>query len=74
MAGPLEGKTRCKLTGSGFNATKEEVYIRWGVLDTEMMTKELVLEYVWNENDYVFKTMVEGSEILVAYKKETYKI
>jgi hypothetical protein len=74
MCGPLSGKTRVKLIGSGFNASKEDVYIRWGILETEMMTKDLVLEYIWNENDFVFKTMVDGSENLIAYKKETWKI
>ncbi len=32
--------------------------------------KDQVLEYIWNEPDYIANTMVPGSEILLAYKKE----
>lgn len=35
MAGPNEGKTKVKLYGSGFNSGKEDVFVRWGVLETE---------------------------------------
>lgn len=33
-----------------------------------------MLEYLWNENDYIQNTMVPGSEVLMAYKKESYNI
>lgn len=35
MAGPNIGSTRVKLYGSGFTCGKEDVKVRWGVLDTE---------------------------------------
>jgi len=35
MAGPNEGNTKVKLYGSGFNSGKEDVFVRWGVLETE---------------------------------------
>jgi hypothetical protein len=35
MAGPLTGNTSIKLYGSGYDLNKEDVHIRWGVLDTE---------------------------------------
>ena len=36
--------------------------------------KELVLDYIWNEQDFVQNSMVPGSEILQAYKKEAFNI
>lgn len=74
LAGPNEGKTRVKLYGSGLAATKDDVFVRWGVLDTEKILKEQVLDYIWNENDFITHAMVEGSEILPAYKKEAFSI
>jgi hypothetical protein len=35
MAGPNEGNTRVKLFGSGFNSQKEDVHVKWGVVETE---------------------------------------
>lgn len=35
MAGPNEGSTKVKLYGSGFNSNKEDVYVKWGIIDTE---------------------------------------
>jgi hypothetical protein len=34
MAGPNEGKTRVKLFGSGFSSSKEDVHVKWGVVET----------------------------------------
>jgi hypothetical protein len=55
MAGPNEGKTRVKLFGAGFNSptSKEDVHVRWGVVETTKLLKDQVLEYIWNENDYI---------------------
>lgn len=74
MSGPNIGNTRVKLFGSGFTNTKEDVQVKWGVLDTEKIQKDLVQDYIWNENDFVAHAMVDGSEILSAYKKETFSI
>lgn len=74
MAGPNEGRTRVKLFGSGFNSANADVHVRWGVVETERLLKEQVLEYLWNENDYLQNTMVPGSEVLMAYKKEAYNV
>jgi len=49
MAGPNIGKTRVKLIGSGFATAKEEVFVKWGVIDTERTKKDEVLDYIWNE-------------------------
>ena len=38
------------------------------------MQKDQVSDYLWNENDFTAHAMVEGSEILTAYKKEAYTI
>jgi hypothetical protein len=32
------------------------------------------MEYIWNENDFIYNSMVAGSEVLSAYKKETYNV
>lgn len=48
LAGPNEGKTRVKLIGSGYTSTKEDVYFKWGILETELCTKSTVIEYIWN--------------------------
>lgn len=72
MAGPNIGNTRVKLIGSGFNTAKDEVFVKWGILDTERTIKEQVVDYIWNEQDFILNTMLPGSEILLAYKKETY--
>jgi hypothetical protein len=40
LAGPNEGSTRVKILGSGFTTTKDDVKIKWGVLDTEKIIKE----------------------------------
>jgi hypothetical protein len=74
MAGPNHGNTRVKLFGSGFTSAKEDVFIKWGVLDTDKMVKDTVSDYIWNENDFITNTMVQGSEVLMGYKKEAYNI
>jgi hypothetical protein len=73
MAGPNEGKTRVKIFGTGFSnsLSKEDVFVKWGIVQTEKINKLEVLEYIWNENDYLSNTLLEGSENLIAYKKET---
>lgn len=38
------------------------------------MVKDQILDYIWNENDFVTNTMVSGSEVLLAYKKEAYNV
>ena len=72
MAGPNEGKTRVKLFGTGFSNTlsKEDVFVKWGIVQTDKVYKQEVLEYIWNEGDYISNTLLEGSENLYAYKKE----
>lgn len=32
------------------------------------------MEYIWNENDFVSHAMVDGCEILQAYKKEAFNV
>lgn len=72
MAGPNEGKTRVKIFGSGIAnpLSKDDVFVKWGIVQTEKVVKQDVLDYIWNENDYISNTLFEGSENLIAYKKE----
>jgi len=39
-AGPREGSTKVKLIGSGFNAAKNVVYGKFGVIGTELIHKD----------------------------------
>ena len=77
MAGPQEGRTRVKLFGAGFNTanSKEDVFVKFGVVEAQKMQKEQVVDYIWaSENEFVHNTMVPGSEVLSAYRKETYNV
>jgi hypothetical protein len=76
MAGPNEGKTRVKVFGTGFNngLSKEDVFVKWGIVQTDKVLKQDVIEYLWNENDYISSTLVEGAENLQAYKMETFNV
>ena len=49
MAGPNEGHTRVLLFGSGFASSKEDVFVKWGILYTEQLQKDQVMNYIWNE-------------------------
>jgi len=53
MAGSNEGNTKVKLFGSGFNSGKEDVFVRWGVIETEKQLKENVIDYIWSESDFI---------------------
>lgn len=73
LAGPNEGKTRVKIFGSGFKTnSSDDVFVKWGIVETQKLLKEDVLDYIWDENDFISHTMVQGSDILMAYKKESY--
>lgn len=49
--------------------------MKWGIVQTETILKEQVLDFIWqSENDFVQTAMVPGSEVLQAYKKETYNV
>jgi hypothetical protein len=67
LAGPNEGNTRVKLIGSGYTSTKEDVFFKWGILETEKCVKSTVIDYIWSQTDFVKYSMVEGSQILQAY-------
>ena len=72
MSGPNIGGTRVQMIGSGFSSAKDEVYFRWGIHETERTQKDQVIDYIWNEQNFLLNTMLPGSEVLLAFKKETY--
>jgi hypothetical protein len=74
MCGPNEGLNRVKIIGQGFNTQKFQVNLRWGILETERVIKDAVYEYIWNEFNYTFHSMMDGAEGLVAYQKEAYTV
>ena len=60
------------MIGSVFSSAKDEVYFRWRIHETERTQKDQVLYYIWNEQNFLLNTMLPGSEVLLAFKKETY--
>ena len=56
MAGPIEGGTKVKLYGYGFSQSipkEQEVHIRFGTIETQVMDKSGVEEQVkWNDDGY----------------------
>lgn len=56
ISGPIEGGTKIKLYGSGFDASlpkEKEVYIRFGTLEHQLLDKSGVKQSeTWNENTY----------------------
>jgi hypothetical protein len=40
MAGPNEGGTKVKLYGSGFSATKDDVFTKWGIINSGKQAKD----------------------------------
>lgn len=53
LAGPNEGKTKVKILGSGFANGKDDILTKWGTLETERIVKDQVLDYIWNEADFI---------------------
>ena len=70
MSGPNEGNTHVTLYGSGFSASREDVFVKWGVHYTEQMNKDNVRDYIWNELQLIQNESNRGEMILKAYKEE----
>jgi hypothetical protein len=68
MAGPVQGNTKTRVIGSGFKPTKSNADLKWGVLETEVMYKEQVTEYIYYKAQ--FENMIEGSEEIKSYVYE----
>jgi len=39
MAGPVQGKTRTRIIGLGYKPPKDNVDLKWGVLETQVIEK-----------------------------------
>ena len=68
MAGPVQGDTKTRIIGQGFKPTKSHVDLKWGVVETGIIQKEEVVDYVYSK--YQFENMIEGSEEIKAYVYE----
>lgn len=68
MAGPVQGNTKTRIIGQGFKPSKSHVDLKWGVLNTEIIVKEQVTDYVYYKTQ--FENMIEGSEEIKAYVYE----
>lgn len=65
MAGPVQGRTRTRIIGLGYKPRFNNVDLKWGVLETNVIHKEEVTEYIHSR--FAFENMIEGSEELKAY-------
>lgn len=65
MAGPVQGNTRTRVIGLGYKPPKSKVDLKWGVLTTNVIEKDQVVDYIYSKLG--FETMIEGSENLKAY-------
>ncbi len=72
MAGPNEGKTSTRLYGVGFSATKEDTFHKWGIFNSTKIDKSQVNDYIYYDFEFAQKAVLEGCEILKAYRKEAY--
>lgn len=68
MAGPVQGDAKTRIIGQGFKPSKSHVDLKWGVVETGVIQKEEVVDYVYQK--YQFENMVEGSEEIKAYVYE----
>ena len=65
MAGPVQGNSKTRIIGLGYKPPKSKVDLKWGVLETQIIEKDQVTDYVYYKNQ--FENMIEGSEELKAY-------
>lgn len=42
MAGPSAGGVRTRIIGTGFKPTKTDIHVKWGVLSSDSIPKNLV--------------------------------
>ena len=65
MSGPVKGSSLTRILGTGFKPRKGNVDLKWGVLNTTVIKKEEVTDYIYQQVAY--ENMIEGSEELKAY-------
>ena len=65
MAGPVQGLSRTRIIGQGFKPRSRNVDLKWGVLETAIVHREEVTEYIYQQ--IAFENMIEGSEELKSY-------
>ena len=68
MSGPVQGGSKTRIIGTGYKPPKSQVHLKWGVLSTETIPKNLVEEYIYYKLQ--FENMIEGSEEIKAYVYE----
>jgi hypothetical protein len=68
MAGPVQGSSSIRLIGTGFKPPRSSVDAKWGVLDTDVIPKSEVVDYIYQRLQ--FENMIEGYEGVKAYFHE----
>ena len=51
LCGPNEGGTKVKIIGTGLRVT-EEISIKWGVIQTQLMDKDSLEEFVYKQSQF----------------------
>lgn len=65
MSGPVQGVAKTRIVGLGFKPQKSTVDLKWGILETAVIEKAQVQDYIYYRQQ--FENMIEGSEELKAY-------
>ena len=68
MAGPLEAGSRTRIIGTGFKPLNSSVNLKWGILESDIITKSIVEDYIYTQLG--FENIIDGSEELKAYVYE----
>jgi hypothetical protein len=68
MSGPVQGKTKTQLIGTGLKPIKKDVELKWGAVNTDFITRETVKEYVYQKAS--FENIIDGNEVVKAYTYE----
>ena len=61
IAGPITGNTNIKLYGNGFNSSKpteSPVFVKIGFIEAVKMSKSLVTNYDWDEDEILYDSNI----------------
>lgn len=69
LSGPNEGGTTVKLLGSGLKAT-EDVKVKWGVVDMELLDKEKLANYLGASADQEFEGIISKESLKPIHQRK----
>lgn len=68
MAGPTRGQSQIRVIGTGFKPPRSNVTAKWGILETQLIVKSEVMDYVYQR--LLFENMIDGVEGVKSYFHE----